>query len=308
MMNPSPESSAYIYAELLVNIRQVSVVANLPSPVDGSTKAVIDGQTIRLQHQSQSSTLVIPARVVAPPILPLPDPKERTAKLSWRLPLSAAVPKPASLSLEGQALPWASVDIQKESPIQCRGCHHEIVARGAIKEWKDLPSENWAEMMEFWHCHKPHDHEKHDDEKLTQRGYGASNAIAAQPNVGFVDLTSFMVAESDCNGLLVSTYLAQPKSRPSVLDFYDDGGEEVGQAGFRNLSMLRSAIQTPKNELNVVPYLRAAESPKNLPFVGMGFGSETEDIVPFFSTRRPELWLLRDFTGDTCNFFQHKHI
>ncbi|CAI6095646.1 unnamed protein product [Clonostachys chloroleuca] len=203
-MNPSPESSAYIYAELLVNIRQVSVVANLPSPVDGSTKAVIDGHTIRLQHQSQSSTLVIPARVVAPPILPLPDPKQRTVKLSWRLPLSTAVAKPASLSLEGQALPWGSVDIQKESPIQCRGCHHEIVPRGTIKEWKDLPSENWAEMMEFWHCHKPHDHEKHDDEKLTQRGYGASNAIAAQPNVGFVDLTSFMVAESDCDGLLFS--------------------------------------------------------------------------------------------------------
>lgn len=303
MMNPSAESSAYIYAELLVNIRQVSVVANLPSPVDGSTKAVIDGHTIRLQHQSQSSTLVIPARVVAPPILPLPDPKQRTVKLSWRLPLSTAVAKPASLSLEGQALPWGSVDIQKESPIQCRGCHHEIVPRGTIKEWKDLPSENWAEMMEFWHCHKPHNHEKHDDEKLTQRGYGASNAIAAQPNVGFVDLTSFMVAESDCNGLLVSTYLAQPKPRPSVLDFDDDGGEEVGQAGSRNLSMLRSAIQTPKNELNVVPYLRAVESPKNLPFFGMGFGSETEDIVPFFSTRRPEMWLLRDFTGDTCNIF-----
>ncbi|VUC36070.1 unnamed protein product [Clonostachys rosea] len=217
MTNLSHDSSAYMYAELLVNIRQISVVANLPSPVDGSTKAVIEDQTIRLQHQSQSSTLVIPARVVAPPILPLPDPKQRTVKLSWRLPLSAAVPKPASLSLEGQALPWGSVDIQKESPIQCRGCHHEIVSRGTIKDWKDLPSENWAEMMEFWHCHKPHDHEKRDDEKLTQRGYGASNAIAAQPNVGFVDLTSFMVSESDCNGLLFSPSMKESGFQSSEL-------------------------------------------------------------------------------------------
>jgi hypothetical protein len=73
-----------------------------------------------------------------------------------------------------------------------------IVEAGTLQVWKDLPSENWAEMMEFWHCHKPHEH-KHgnDDDDLTNRGYGASSRIAAQSSVGFVDLTSFLLAESD---------------------------------------------------------------------------------------------------------------
>jgi hypothetical protein len=78
-----------------------------------------------------------------------------------------------------------------------------------LKTWKDLPSENWAEMMEFWHCHKPHDHDAKDEDSLGKKGYGASSAIAAQPSVGLVDQTSFLVSEVDCTGLLVSLIAAQ---------------------------------------------------------------------------------------------------
>ncbi|KAI6785612.1 uncharacterized protein J7T54_005946 [Emericellopsis cladophorae] len=75
----------------------------------------------------------------------------------------------------------------------------------------NLPSENWAEMMEFWHCHKPHDHDHGhtnggaEQADLTKRGYGASNAISAQETVGLVDITSFMFTESDCDGILFSS-------------------------------------------------------------------------------------------------------
>jgi hypothetical protein len=80
--------------------------------------------------------------------------------------------------------------------------------------WKDLPSENWAEMMEFWHCHKP-DHKhgedhgdasgKADEKTLAARGYGASSVISAQEGVGFVDLTTLLFTESDCQHLTVSS-------------------------------------------------------------------------------------------------------
>jgi hypothetical protein len=59
-------------------------------------------------------------------------------------------------------------------------------------------------MMEFWHCHKPHDHEHQDPESLASKGYGANHAISAQKGTGFVDLTSFLFSESDCQGLKVS--------------------------------------------------------------------------------------------------------
>ncbi|KAL2166264.1 hypothetical protein VTG60DRAFT_3077 [Thermothelomyces hinnuleus] len=74
-------------------------------------------------------------------------------------------------------------------------------------------------MMEFWHCHKPdhhhHHHQNHDgktgkagDESLATRGYGASSSISAQKDVGFVDLTTLLFDETDCQPLTfsLSTY------------------------------------------------------------------------------------------------------
>ncbi|KAF5682686.1 hypothetical protein FCIRC_4865 [Fusarium circinatum] len=90
-------------------------------------------------------------------------------------------------------------------PSACRSCGSEFVAQNIINTWKDLPSENWAEMMEFWHCHKPHDHDHQDPESLATKGYGANHAISAQQGVGFVDLTSFLFSESDCRGLQYSS-------------------------------------------------------------------------------------------------------
>lgn len=213
-----PASGITVYAELLSNIRQISVVATLASASDSATKAqVVDGGiSIRIHHGGHTQALVLPAPAAAPGSLPIPA--HPSAQLSWRIPVSAQVPTVAAFSLENQALPWNAVDIQTGSAIRCRTCDHAIVKEGAITSWKDLPSENWAEMMEFWHCHKPHDHphagdhdegdghDRPDDEHLTKRGYGASSAISAQPDVGFVDITSFMFSESDCNGLSVSIF------------------------------------------------------------------------------------------------------
>lgn len=58
--------------------------------------------------------------------------------------------------------------------------------------------------MEFWHCHKPHDHDQQENQNLANKGYGANNVISAQLGVGFVDITSFMFDEQDCQNLLVS--------------------------------------------------------------------------------------------------------
>jgi ubiquitin-protein ligase E3 D len=171
----------------------------------------------------------------------LPIRQAATTLLNWRFPLSPQASSPATpFSLEDQPIPWEAKDIVPGSHVCCRKCANTIINEGSVASWKDLPSENWAEMMEFWHCHKPADH-KHDehepvsrdsqrqqDEALTRRGYGASNAISAQPGVGFVDSVSFMFSESDCKGLLVSQTL-----------FTNDkivyGGKEVGPAGLNRL-------------------------------------------------------------------------
>lgn len=207
-----PESGIAIYAELLSNIRHISVAASLTSPSDPSTKVHIvdNGTVIRIHHRGHTQPVALPAPAAASG--PLPVPKQPSTQLSWRIPLAPQVAKTSSFSLENQALPWNAVELQAGSAIRCRQCDHAIVKEGVIGTWKDLPSENWAEMMEFWHCHKPHDHGSTDDERLTKRGYGASNAISAQSGVGFVDITSFMFAESDCNSLSVRICTKPPSA------------------------------------------------------------------------------------------------
>ncbi|KAH6608654.1 ubiquitin-conjugating enzyme e2c-binding [Trichoderma cornu-damae] len=217
-----------IYAELLSNIRQVSVRATLSSPSDSTTKAEIieDGRRFQVHHRGEVRALDLPAGVLVRSTMPIPE--TRSLDLAWRLPVPGAETERTRFSAESQSVPWSSAAIKVGSCICCRHCERVVVPRGRIKSWRDLPSENWAEMMEFWHCHKPHEHEHehehHNGEALSQRGYGANSAITAQPEIGFVDLTSFMFSESDCDGLSFS----RPNSTSDAS--FDTSGEAMDGA------------------------------------------------------------------------------
>ncbi|KAI0904708.1 ubiquitin-conjugating enzyme E2-binding protein [Ustulina deusta] len=193
----SPSQRILIYAELLSNIRQVSVGCTLPTPVSTATQATVsaDGQALTVTHDGYRETLQLPKTVA--PFSQLPIKESGSTSLSWRLPL-AAPPTGRILAASEESVPWSATDLDPGSAVVCRTCQSTIVDAGTLKVWKDLPSENWAEMMEFWHCHKPHSHTNgNDEEHLNNRGYGASSRITAQPGVGFVDLTSFLLANSD---------------------------------------------------------------------------------------------------------------
>ncbi|KAG6005415.1 hypothetical protein E4U21_000195 [Claviceps maximensis] len=192
-----------LYAELLSNIRQVSIAASLPSPPNSNTVAKIteDGHRFCLEHDGCTSFLDLPAPVAETSLRPA---QGASRHLTWRLPLSSSGAAAPPFSPENQAVPWAASDLAGGSAVSCRTCSGIIVPHGTLLVWKDLPSENWAEMMEFWHCHKPHGHDQQEDGKLADKGYGANNVISAQPGVGFVDITSFMLDEHDCQNLLFS--------------------------------------------------------------------------------------------------------
>lgn len=201
-------ASALLYAELLPNIRQISVGCLLPSPSSRQTKVRVspDGEHIIVHHNGQDASLKLPGRAqggLTPPV------REGQSNIAFRLPVLApdggtkGFVRPAA---EPQAVPWSATDILRGCPLRCMQCEAVVVAQGVLSTWKDLPSENWAEMMEFWHCHKPDEHKQdgedhghdHDHDHLAAtRGYGASSRIAAQPGLGFVDLTSFLVSTSD---------------------------------------------------------------------------------------------------------------
>ncbi|KAK2006693.1 hypothetical protein LZ32DRAFT_611035 [Colletotrichum eremochloae] len=227
-----------IYAELLANIRQLSVAVSLPSPAGSHTQGLVtpDGATLQLQHAGTQTSFKLPGRVqTRGSTLPTPPPASRA--ISWRLPLevdaSALSPMTTTArSPHDEPVPWTALDLAPGSAVVCRACTAPLVPPGRAREWKDLPSENWAEMMDFWHCHKPTDHERHEhgrgeqDHLATRRGYGANSSIAAQPGVGMVDLTSFLFSESDCTGLEFSSSPSRDASSDTTSSAVLAGGPD----------------------------------------------------------------------------------
>ncbi|KFY76600.1 hypothetical protein V499_03807 [Pseudogymnoascus sp. VKM F-103] len=199
MIPPPP----LIYAELLPNIRQISVLAALPTPSDGTTRVSLSGDSaiLTLVHNGATTSLQLPG-AIAPTYNPA-QPHPNLAQLSWRIPLAASLLQPrAAPSLPA---PWSAGALASTSSFSCRGCGQVILSPGRVTTWRDLPSENWAEMMEFWHCHKPDVlvGEKGDEEggDNTTKGYGANTRMMAQKGVGKVDLTYFLLDGEDCSGL-----------------------------------------------------------------------------------------------------------
>lgn len=212
-----------LYAEFLPKLGRLSVVAHLPSVSTDTTKAHIsnDASLFVLTHEGVTSKLALPAKTTLrgehlPGAIP-----SGLRKLSWGLrpDPSASVAGSGRAGIEADAVvPWSAVDLRPGVAVVCRRCEAVVVRRDRLMVWKDLPSENWAEMMEFWHCHKPtttdnngsvstdvatngtrpqDKEEKASEANLASRGYGANSAIVAQLGVGFVDLTKMLFHTDD---------------------------------------------------------------------------------------------------------------
>ncbi|KFY49151.1 hypothetical protein V495_00693 [Pseudogymnoascus sp. VKM F-4514 (FW-929)] len=195
-------SAPLIYAELLPNIRQISVLAALPTPSNSTTSVSLssDRAVLTLVHNGATASLQLPG-AIAPSYTPT-QPHPNLAQLSWRIPLETSSSQPrAAPSLPA---PWSAGTLSPTTSFTCRECGQAILPPGIVTSWRDLPSENWAEMMEFWHCHKPDVPvgEKGDEEgDNTMKGYGANTRMMAQRGVGKVDLTYFLLDGGDCCGL-----------------------------------------------------------------------------------------------------------
>ena len=195
-------SEIYLYAELLLNIRQVTVFAILPSYCNKTTHLGLqaDKRTLFLKHEGEQSTIELPCQVVNDADLDIPP--ASTRELSFRLGVNGA----AKLSVETKLaddinFPWSAPVLTAETRIACQRCRSLLI--NDVTVWKDLPSGGWAEMMDFWHCHKPHVEGGDHSSVGATKGYAASNFIGPTAGVGLVDVTHFLLSERDCYGLQV---------------------------------------------------------------------------------------------------------
>ncbi|KAL5387781.1 hypothetical protein PMIN06_011007 [Paraphaeosphaeria minitans] len=205
------DTAIVLYAELLLHIRTVTLFASLRTESTRETKARLEsnGRAVTVTHEGTSATIKLPIQVQGGGDAALSLPASPPSKdLTLRLQIeekegSNMLGTLLSEDRKANIAPWDGASLSKAADvtIHCKSCEKVIVPADAVREWRDLPNENWAEMMDFWHCHKPDEHHLHDhanEEAFGNKGYAASNRLQAAKGIGFVDLASFLLDEEEC--------------------------------------------------------------------------------------------------------------
>lgn len=214
------ETSITLYAEVLLNIRTATLFASLRTVKNESTKAFLstDGYSITVSHDGESATIRLPIKAEGGGDAALNLPAvPQTKQLSLRLQIKEQEGSDLFTSVHAEdrkanVVPWdgASLNATKSARILCKNCKSRILPRGKVLEWRDLPNENWAEMMDFWHCHKPDEHHLHGHEHedvVSRKGYSAGSRLKAASGIGFVDLLTLLLSEQDCENITVGRFL-----------------------------------------------------------------------------------------------------
>lgn len=196
------------HAELLSNIRSITASIHLPSPSNPSTKlTLLSSSKLQLHHDGEITTLDLPANVTLSATTHLQKsmimPGE--TNLSYRLPVEpkSCLESPTTLAVSENYVPWSAVSLSsstKEVSLRCKSCSWELIPGEKINTWKDMPSGNWADMMDFWHCHKPETESEQTDSG--DRYTGLQGGYAAMEGTALVELTYFLVAKGDCGSAI----------------------------------------------------------------------------------------------------------
>lgn len=185
-------ANIYLYAELLLNIRQVTVFAILPSNSNESTHVQLcdDHRTLWLTHDGEKATIALPSFVEHNSNLNKSN--SITNELSFRLGVGSGTKWPThpKLAFESEA-PWPATKLSSQTRIKCQSCDDVLIEAGDVTIWKDLPSGGWADMMDFWHCHKPNPENGPDVSCGDTKGYSASNIMGPVFGTGLVDTSQF---------------------------------------------------------------------------------------------------------------------
>jgi ubiquitin-protein ligase E3 D len=194
----------YLYAELLIHIRQLTLHASLQNEKNNDTKILLsfDKKVITVLHKGESASLYLPTQISGKANITFPTKKE--TDLSARLVIEdeSELVKAIDGREEGINVPWCAKDLGETVVVECKNCANVLVEAGKVKEWKDLPSENWADLMDLWFCHKPH--EVGVEDAAASKGISAESKPSVAPGVGLVDVMSLLLHKEDCKGVKVS--------------------------------------------------------------------------------------------------------
>lgn len=188
-----------------MHIRQLTLHASLETDKNEHTKIFIssDKHIITAIHDGESSSIYLPTQISGTANVTFPFDKK--TEISARVQIDdSEQSNSGSDDFAGVEVPWCATDLSESTSARCRSCTSEVLQPGKVTTWKDLPSDHWADLMDVWFCHKPHNDHSHDHHAAEAKGFSAKSRIAAQAGTGLVDAVSFLIHQDDCCGIQVS--------------------------------------------------------------------------------------------------------
>ncbi|GAB7342507.1 hypothetical protein MBLNU457_g0698t2 [Dothideomycetes sp. NU457] len=198
---PRPKSSS-LHLESLHHIDSLVIRLQLCSPRNNQTalRLAEDGKTLSLHHDGQQSTIGLPVRLSSDLVFDHYLPESLSLHSTLKPEVTSLTPQ---THIDTQHdVPWSANDLGASAEFKCETCDAVVVKRESIKDWRNLPSEGWAEMMDLWHCHKPDEHEH--DHAGQGKGYASNSKLLAKRGVGLVDTLGFLLSEEDCSNVKIS--------------------------------------------------------------------------------------------------------
>ena len=196
----------YLYAELLIHIRQLTLHATLETEKNQDTKILLsfDKKVITALHEGTAASIYLPTQIAGTANVTFP--RKRSTELSLKLQIEDLHELQQALEASSDVeVPWAASKLTKKISVSCKSCKSPILSSECIAKWKDLPSENWADLMDLWFCHKPHDNGNEENTTAAEsKGFSAKSTLGVAPGVGLVDFLSFLVHQNDCSDIKVS--------------------------------------------------------------------------------------------------------
>ena len=213
-------SNIYLYAEILANIRQVSLYASLHTDKNEETTINVssDRRIVTVSNGDDRASIFLPTGIGGDAQVNIPTEKKKEISIRLEIEDVAGLPSADELRCRNE-YPWLASDLHTETQLRCKSCGKEIIKPSDIVMWKDLPSEGWAEMMDLWHCHKPQEEHTSSDtpDAAEKKGYASNNRVTAARHTGLVDICSFLFDRQDCNNVQVCNSRNFDVSFPVVL-------------------------------------------------------------------------------------------
>lgn len=194
----------YVYAELLLHIRQLTLYASLEEDRDQGTQVFLssDKKVITLVYGDTTASIYLPTQIKGTANITFPT--QRRTEVSTKLQIEDQAELQEAIDASpGIQVPWTASSLTPDAYLLCRACHNVLLEADTVTEWKDLPSENWAELMDLWFCHKPHEHQHDDTSAAESKGFSAESKVMNEPRTGLVDTLSFVLHSDDSKAVQV---------------------------------------------------------------------------------------------------------